>query len=180
MNQLLSWLSQLFQSWKCWIVIAPWDVGVRIRLGKTAAAMPPGLHFRLPFIDQIVLVNTRTRVTTVPGVVRAGNGNGKLRTTSAAVGYRIADPLKSLAAYSYPDGIVAAFGQAALAKGSTAVDALLDLQREFGPNGIEIIYLVYTEDVEVRTLKLLNGSGGVHLGGSGPTVPGGPEGVSYH
>lgn len=178
MNQLLTWLSQVFQSWKFWIVIAPWDLGVRIRLGKTAHAMKPGLHLRLPFIDDIVLVNTRMRVTTIPGVVRPGNGNGKLRTVAAAVGYRIVDPLKSLGAYSYPDGIVAAFGQAALAEGLDQERAAPRLRDEFVPNGIEIAYLVFTEDVEVRTLKLLNGSGGVHLG-SGPVAPADSR-ISYH
>lgn len=50
MQQFIAWLSGVLNSWKFWIVIAPWEVGVRIRLGRKAVALGPGLHLRIPWV----------------------------------------------------------------------------------------------------------------------------------
>lgn len=161
-NQLFAWLAQIFSSWKFWLVVEPWDVGVRVRLGKIANKLKPGLHFRIPFLDQIALVNTRVRVATTPPIT-IGNGiAGRARVVSAVVGYRVFDPLKALMTYTVPTAVVFSVVQAELVKSTDAEVALEAARRYFVTGGIEIDFLALTEDVkDVRTYRILNSHGGV-------------------
>ena len=61
------WLSQLLQAaakplvW--WVVVAPWEQAVLVRMGKRARQLSPGTHFRIPFLDRVYLTCVRKRVT---------------------------------------------------------------------------------------------------------------------
>lgn len=180
MNALLEWISRIFQSWKFWIVIAPWDIGVRVRVGKVAAALQPGLHFRIPMFDEIVLVNTRVRIEPTPTVTVKGAKPGTARVITAQVGYAIVDPVKALLRYSQPGAAVLAMAQSLLAKATACEDATKALNVEFGGHGIEVVYVYCTEDVEVRTYRLLQGGGGIYASGGGVGPAGGPHGVSAY
>lgn len=173
MNQLMNWFAQLFSSWKCWIVIPPWDVGVRVRLGKVAATLAPGIHFRIPGLDEIVLVNTRLRIESTPTVTIKGEG-GKARVISATVGYAIVDPVRAMLRYTVPGSALLAMAQSQISEGRGAEAVLAALRVEFIMHGIDVVYVFYTENVEVRTYRLLSGGGGGVWSGSssGPTAHG--------
>lgn len=157
MNQLLEWLSKLFGSWKFWVVVPPWDVGVRVRLGRRAVALAPGPHWRVPFIDDVLLVNTRLRVATTPPVTIAG-ADGKGRIVTAAVGYRVSDPLLAMLRFENPSVAVQAYAQAEVAKIVDADACEKALGTEFETSGVRIEFVRYVEDVEVQTLRLLQNS----------------------
>jgi len=61
----MEWLTTLFRAFakpfQWWIVVGPWERGLRIRLGKVAADLAPGIHFRIPFLDRIHLQSIRLR-----------------------------------------------------------------------------------------------------------------------
>lgn len=160
MNQLLDWLSKLFGSWKPWIVVPPWDVGVRVRLGKSAIALKPGLHLRIPFIDVVILVNTRLRVTSTPPVT-LGSGNGKCRMISATVGYRITDPVQAMLTFDAPHHVVTAYAQTVLAEYRDGPRCLSLLVDRFACTGIDVEFLRFVEDLELPALRLLQNSWGV-------------------
>lgn len=101
MNQLIEWLSRGFSSWKFWVVVAPWEVGIRVRLGRISRSLRPGPHLRIPFLDDITLVNTRLRIGTAPSVTLAGKVDGKVRVVTPVVGYRIHDPNAAIQRYSH-------------------------------------------------------------------------------
>jgi len=159
-NQLFEWLSKFVSSWKFWIVVPPWDIGVRVRLGKNATALAPGPHLRIPFVDQMMLVNTRLRVASTPPVTLGGS-NGKSRVVSAVVGYRVKSPLVSLLHFEHPDIAVQAYVQAELAKLTSALECQEAMTKEFERAGIEIEFVRYAEDVEVQTIRLLQNSWGI-------------------
>lgn len=179
MNQFIEWLSRLFSSWKFWIVVPPWEVGVRVRLGKVAAALQPGLHFRIPGLDEIVLVNTRLRIEGTPTVTIKGAHVNKARVVSAQVGYAIKDPVKALLKFTYPGPAIQGMAQSKIAAGDGADAVLAALRAEMEPHGVAIDFVYFTEDVEVRTYRLLNGGGGVFMGSTGVGV-GAPSGVSSY
>lgn len=173
MNQLLEWLSRLFSSWKFWIVVPPWDIGVRVRLGKVAASLSPGVHFRIPMLDEIVLVNTRLRLCGTPTVTIAGSKDNKAKVITAQVGYSITDPVKALLRYTDPASAIMALAQSGISDGLSAEATRDRLNAEFRPHGLNVPTVYYTENVEVRTYRLLNGgSGGVYSGGSIPQMGG--------
>jgi hypothetical protein len=106
MDQFLAWLSRMFDTWKFWIVISPWEIGVRVRLGKNATAMSAGFHFRVPFVDAITLVNTRLRIDGTPPVTVHGSAPNLTRYISATVAYRVSDPLKAMLNFGIPQAVV--------------------------------------------------------------------------
>lgn len=155
MNQLFEALSHFFSSWKFWVIVAPWEVAVRIRLGRVAASLAPGPHWRIPFLDEITIINTRLRVSSAPPVTVAGT-NGRVRVVTATVGYRIADPNRAMLRYTHPDLAILSLVQAEMASGFTAEVALANLCASLGEGGIAVEFVRYVEDVEVRALRLLN------------------------
>lgn len=174
MNELLQALSHFFSSWKFWVIVAPWEVAVRIRLGRVAASLAPGPHFRIPFLDEITIINTRLRVSTAPTVTIAG-ANGKVRVISATVGYRIADPRRAMLRYTHPDPAVLTLAQAEVAAGFTSDEAHQHLGEAMGENGIAVEFVRYVEDVEVKAYRLLQYGWSISHQTDGPPAPGGVQ-----
>jgi hypothetical protein len=156
MNRILEWFSNLFTAWKFWIVVPPWDVGVRIRLGKVAKTLAPGPHLRIPMLDVIVLVNTRLRIDSTPAVTVGGRRPGYARVMAAVVGYKIVDPVRSLENYAYPGPAISSFMQAKMSAQVSANDCLELARREFTDRGIQIEFISYIENVEARAYRLLS------------------------
>lgn len=173
MGQIWDWLARAVSSWKFWIVIPPWDVGVRVRLGKVAASLQPGVHFRIPMLDEIVLVNTRLRLQGTPTITVQGSTPTKARVVSAQVGFAVVDPVKAMLRYADPGTAVVALAQAKIASGGRASDVAAQLNAELRDSGLAVEYVYFIEDVEVRTYRLLQGgSGGVYSGCSVAPSPG--------
>jgi regulator of protease activity HflC (stomatin/prohibitin superfamily) len=173
-NQLLEWISRLFGSWKFWVVIAPWDIGIRVRLGKKAARLDPGPHWRIPFFDEVTLVNTRLRISGTPPITIQGE-NGKCRTITLSVGFFIRDPLLAVMQFDYPATAVQGYAQAQAARLVPEEECMDELQAVFETAGVEIAFVRYVEDVEAQTIRLLQNSWSVHAGGdqyAGPSVSG--------
>ena len=67
----MTWLTQALENFtqvfRWWVVIAPWESGLRIRLGKTIKDLSPGIHFRIPFLDRVYVQSTRLRTVTTTG-----------------------------------------------------------------------------------------------------------------
>ena len=161
MNQLLDWISKLLGSWKPWIVVPPWDIGVRVRLGKTAVSLAPGAHWRIPFVDELVLVNTRLRITSCPSVT-INAGEGKSRVLSACVGYCIEDPLLAMMRFDPSSTAIDGVVMSALSDGATAKEALVLVRAFFAGTGVRIDFLTYTDDVIAQPIRLLNNHYGIN------------------
>jgi len=155
MDQFLAWLSKIVDSWKFWLVIAPWEIGIRVRLGKRGMALCPGLHFRIPFVDAITLVNTRLRIEGTPPVTVAGKKTNQTRYIVASIGFKISDPLKAMMKYGCPAPVVISRARGEIAK---SVDAAMALERlrDFFDQDSGIDFIIFVEDVEVRTFRLIN------------------------
>lgn len=155
MNQLAEWLSRIVTSWKFWTIVAPWEVGIRVRLGRRAIALVPGPHWRVPFVDEVLLVNTRTRVSSSPPVTISCDSGSHVRCVKAIIGFKIVDPLVAVNRFQYPSVAVMGRAQSMLATGQSAEEIEEALRIEMKPDGIEIEYFQLVEDVEVPALRLL-------------------------
>ena len=154
-NQFAEWIARIVAAWKFWIVVPPWEVGLRVRLGSNAVRLDPGPHWRIPFVDVVLLVNTRTRVTTIPPVtLRQPEG---VKCMTAVVGFRIHNPLVAVQTYEHPAIAVQGMAQAEIAKDQTAEQVQEALSIAF-KSCITIEFIQYTEDVEVPGLRLLQGT----------------------
>lgn len=156
MNQFLEWLSSFFGSWKFWVVVAPWDIGVRVRLGKNAIPLQPGVHWRIPFVDDIVSVNTRLRQATAPPVTVSGNnGRALSRVLTANIAYRVTDPVLAMMTYTNVTNALLMLLQAEVLDYADPDVICRRMNEMVGSKGIEVMSVRYVENVEVRTLRLL-------------------------
>lgn len=91
---MTSWLTTIFhamsQPLKWWVVVAPWEQGIRVRLGKEAITLNPGIHFRIPFLDRIYVQSIRLRIVT-SGSLTVSTSDGKVVTTRLTVKFAIKD-----------------------------------------------------------------------------------------
>lgn len=173
MNAIFDWLARMVTSWKCWIVVEPWNVGVRIRLGKTGVPLAPGLHPRIPFLDEITIVNTRQRISSVPSVTLQTDRANVTRSISAIVGFSVRDPLAAMLKYSYPELYICSFVQALISKNFTPEQCEERAMTEFWDGGLDVHFVRFVEDVEVRSYRFLNGGGGGYYGGNSVASMGG-------
>lgn len=102
---MVTWLSQIFgffREFQCWIVIAPWEQGLRVRLGKVAAVLEAGPHLRIPFFDRILVQSVRQRTISQDGQTITTR-DGKTLTLDLLVTYSIKDLAKLYLSLSNPE-----------------------------------------------------------------------------
>jgi regulator of protease activity HflC (stomatin/prohibitin superfamily) len=164
----MNWLSQIlgfFRTFQFWIIIAPWEQALRVRLGKTAAVLRPGPHFRMPFIDRIFVKPVRLRTISASGQTMATR-DGKVLTISVAISYAIADIRQLYMTVCDPEGTMLHQIEALIAETIAATDS-----KEISPAvieravnsklpgsqwGLDQVKLMVTTFAFVKTFRLLN------------------------
>lgn len=73
-----------------WVTIMPWEEGVFVRGGKRTRIIKAGIHFRIPFYDQVYVQTTRMRVVQGP-LQTVTTMDGKTITIVMNMGYTIQD-----------------------------------------------------------------------------------------
>jgi hypothetical protein len=101
----MNWLSQIFQFFRAfqfWIVVAPWESGLRVRFGKQCTVLHPGPHLRIPFVDRIFVQAVRLRTISDSGQTMATR-DGRCLTIAVTVSYAIEDIRKLYLSVSNPE-----------------------------------------------------------------------------
>lgn len=89
----MSWrqlLSSVRSAVTWWVIIAPWERALRVRLGKVVKTLEPGVHSRIPGIDRIFIQPIRIRTSDI-GVQTVTTKDGKAVTVAGVVKYRVSD-----------------------------------------------------------------------------------------
>lgn len=95
-------LAAAWRPFQWWVTIAPWERGLRVRLGKVAATLEPGIHFRVPFLDRVYVQSVRLRIIEQEGQTIT-TADGKVLTVSIAVQFAIEDIAKLYATIAMPE-----------------------------------------------------------------------------
>lgn len=75
-------------------IVAQYERGLIVRLGKYSATVGPGLHFLMPFVDEMIKVDMREKVINVdPQKVITKDNVGV--TVDAVVYYKVVDPQRA-------------------------------------------------------------------------------------
>ena len=122
----MQWLSQILSSLaqplKWWIVIAPWEGALRIRLGKVAGELGPGIHFRIPFLDRLLVQSLRLRSISDTGQT-VTTCDGKVVTIAIGIEYGIGNLLRVYEVLANPEAVLMYRVQGIIAGHVTAIAA---------------------------------------------------------
>lgn len=99
-NDLFNYISRIFQ-W--WIIVMPWEQGLRIRLGKYENLLEKGVYLKLPIIDQVYIQTTRLRIKSMP-LQTLTTRDGVTISLLGSIGYSIVDIRKLYYTLYQPDG----------------------------------------------------------------------------
>jgi hypothetical protein len=177
MNSFFQWIADFFRGMKPWVTVMPWEKAIRIRFGKYVREFEAGIHFRIPHLDEYVIVNTRLRVATT-GMQTISTKDGKTVSASCSIGFLMDNPLESYRKVAFPEPTVAAYAGTLLSKyisernlAQISIPEICSkLLKELGTfGGIKFEFVAVTDFVVVRTYRLLQETGarGVY-GGDGP------------
>lgn len=98
-KETLEYLSKLFQ-W--WIIVQPWEQGIRVRAGKKSLIMKGGTYFRIPFIDTVYIQEIRSRIIEMsPHTI--STKDKKILTIVVSVAYSISDIEKLFNSIARPE-----------------------------------------------------------------------------
>lgn len=89
-KELLQLIKQLF-TW--FVIVDPWELGVRTRLGRHQKNIGPGVHMRIPFFDRAYVQSVRKRMTVVPAMTLTTT-DSKVVTVGAYLSFEIDDVAK--------------------------------------------------------------------------------------
>ena len=75
-------------------IVAQYERGLIVRLGKYSATVGPGLHFLMPFVDEMIKVDMREKVINVDPQKVITKDNVSV-TVDAVVYYKVVDPQRA-------------------------------------------------------------------------------------
>jgi len=110
MTSFFDWLRAILDHAKVWSMIQPWENGIRTRCGKHALLLPAGFYWRIPFLDEIRIVNTRLRMYPFPQTTITTR-DGKTLTISGVIGFRVIDALRATLAFQQPEIVCSTYVQ---------------------------------------------------------------------
>ena len=102
MNQIQQFSEYILGAIKIWIIVQPWQTGIRVRAGKKITKLSKGLYFRIPYIDSVYIQENRLRVASMP-VQTLTSKDIKTITINGAVGYVINDIEKLYQTLFHPE-----------------------------------------------------------------------------
>lgn len=162
----IEWLSQIIDGmskpFKWWVVVAPWEQGLRVRLGKTAARLDPGIHLKVPFLDRIYCQSVRLRTihnTSLTCTTR----DGFCVTVSFACSFSVEDIVEFYNAASTPEINISTFAAARIVEMVSQLDKSQLNLNQIGSielpvglvRGLSRVVMKITSFAICRTLRLI-------------------------
>lgn len=113
--------------------------GVVLRLGAYEQTTMPGLHFKIPFVDEVIKVNT-TRVRTLEIRERMLTEDENIVEVELNAQYRVGDPVSFALRIQQPERSLQMAAQSALRHhvGATSMDGVLTSGRVQLASGVEV------------------------------------------
>lgn len=167
MNQAKEFFQYIFNAIKIWIIVQPWEAGIRVRNGTKVKKLNPGIYFRIPYFDNVFIQETRLRVCEVP-MQTCTTKDLKTITIKAALGYSITNIETLYNTLYHPETTIL---NMSMSEVSTMIfksdcqdinpidierDALLTLNEK--DYGIKIEYFKITNFAIVRTFRIIQDS----------------------
>lgn len=166
MSSIRELLRELGGLLRWWVVVAPWEQAVRVRMGKHVAVLRAGVHLRVPFVDRVFRQSIRRRFSSIP-TQTVTTRDGKTVTVSGTMGYAIADIGKLYDTLHHAEDTITSEGQGVIARFvarndfadclPTAIEAHVADALDLGRYGLDGAEFFVTDFAAVRTYRLIQG-----------------------
>jgi hypothetical protein len=90
LNQVQQFFEYIFNAVKVFVIIQPWQTGLRVRNGRKIKKLNKGIYFRIPYFDSVFIQETRLRVGEVP-IQTLTSKDLQTLTISSSFGYSVED-----------------------------------------------------------------------------------------
>lgn len=161
-NQIIQNFTRLFQ-W--WVIVQPWEAGIRVRFGKKQKLLLAGIHFRIPLLDSVYIQTTRLRVIAMPPCTVTSKDNQTI-TFMACFGYSIIDIKKLYDTLYQPERTISNIALSEVSQyisnnnredcNPIKIQEALDAKLKHLKYGLKFEYIKITGYAIVRTIRLIN------------------------
>lgn len=90
---IATFFRQLIQVLTWFVVVAPWEQAIRVRLGKNKTLLQAGFYVRIPFVDRVFKQSIRRRIHVITPQTLT-TSDRKIVTCGGAIGFSIEDLCK--------------------------------------------------------------------------------------
>lgn len=163
-------LQELFRNFgslfRWWVIVAPWEQAVRVRLGKHVVLLEAGCHLRIPFADRIFRQSVRRRFTGVP-TQTVTTKDGKTVTVGGGLAYSIVDVLRLYSTLHDAEDVIQTEANAAVARFVSAhdltdclppsIEAHVGAHMDLEQYGLEAGDFCVTDFAVARTYRVIQG-----------------------
>lgn len=157
-KDLFTYLSDFF---KWWVVILPWQEGIRVRLGKRETHLKKGIYLRIPIIDSVFVQGVRLVYDQIP-IMTIATKDKHVVTINGAIAFQITDIVKLYHSISNPKATLSGIAMSKISAYITSHDLAdcnpLDIENnvtfEKGEFGLEAEIKI-TGFAPVRTFRLI-------------------------
>jgi regulator of protease activity HflC (stomatin/prohibitin superfamily) len=165
MESIKGLIEYLLNIVKFWIVIQPWERGIRVRFGKNQKLLSGGVHFRIPFLDTFYIQCIRLRVISMP-IQTLTSKDIKTVTLNGSIGYEISNVELLYNNMVHPELTVSNIAMGAISdfiyqNDMASISAIeiekmvLNTLKETEKYGIRISYFKLLNFAVVRTYRLI-------------------------
>ena len=164
MNQVQKFIEYIINAVKIWVIIQPWEQGIRVRNGKKIKRLYQGIYFKIPYFDSVYVQEIRLRVKEMP-IQTVSSKDGKTITLNSAIGYSITNIEKLYQTLYMPEVTlqnIAMSANAEIISNTNAIDITPEkiekavLERLNADDyGLKFKYFKITNYAVVRTFRLI-------------------------
>lgn len=101
-KDIIDYIAKLF-TW--WVVVMPWEQGIRVTLGKEAKVIQGGIFLKVPLLHTVYVQEKRLRIIQ-PAIQTLTSIDGKVITVRCSLGYSIVDIKLLYNTISQPDSTI--------------------------------------------------------------------------
>ena len=164
----MEWFKELFNQvsnlFKWWVIVLPWERGIRVRMGKKTKELTAGIYFRIPYLDSVYVQPVRlTFVNFSPQTLTMKSG--ETITLALIVGYKIKNISQLYNSVSAVEGAVSGTVMGNVAKFVTehtdaecSPQGIADNAKDQLQNlnwGIEVVDVTVVSYAKTKTYRLI-------------------------
>jgi regulator of protease activity HflC (stomatin/prohibitin superfamily) len=164
MNQFKEFMQWLINAVKIWVIVQPWETGLRVRSGKDIKKIEGGLHFKIPYLDSIYVQEKRLRICTIP-IQTLTTKDGEAITIDTSLGYSVSNIKQLYNTLFHPETTVSNIAKSEVAEyifsrnsadiipKELEIEVLKQLQKE--DYGLKIEYFKIATFARVKTFRII-------------------------